>query len=376
MSKHLKRRKPLKLPLLILLDVAMIGAALVIFALFHHVIPYRQQSTGIVSERPGGAYTDQPETEEEMIFDLSGAELNEASEAAQIPAEREATIEPTIEPTPEPTPQPTEIVPDATPAPTATPDPVGYFGRKFSGKFCEAGGAQNGNNYQGVNANVTVIRKKIGRSYVCVEDIYIRDISNLITVFAKDQYGHGYTEWAGNMAARRSGIATITGDYYGTHSDGIVIRNGTVYRATNSGGADVCVLYWDGVMETYKAQEFNVQAAVKRGAYQAWCFGPELLDENGKAYRSFDSEIARSNPRAAIGYYEPGHYCFVLVEGRTVHSTGMTLTELSATMEALGCKSAYNLDGGATAMMFAGTQRVNEIGDNSRPCSDAIMIVN
>ena len=57
------------------------------------------------------------------------------------------------------------------------------------------------------------------------------------------------------------------------------------------------------------------------------------------------------NPRSVIGYYEPGHYCFVLVDGRRKYSRGLTMKELSQLMYTLGCVRAYNLDGGATAHM-------------------------
>lgn len=403
MSKRGKKRVPMKLPLLILLDVVMVGVALLIFALFHHVIPHRQDSLGIVSTRPGAVYAMQEaqapveageepaaQPQNEAIPGAAQTEdglalwENDAQESvtAVVPVTEattaaETTASPTPTAAPTATPAPTEEpVVDVTLEPTPTPEPVGYFGTKFKSMFCEAGGAKNGNNYQSANTNITIYRKKVGTSYVCVADIYIRDISNLITVFAKDTYGHGISEWPPQMAKRIGALVTLSGDYYGAHSDGIVIRNGTVYRSTNSSGADVCVLYWDGVMETFSPKEFDLQAAVDRGVYQAWCFGPELLDAEGHAMTKFNSSLTGANPRAAIGYFEPGHYCFVMVEGRNRYSEGMTLKELSATMEMLGCAAAYNLDGGATAMLLAGTEYVNERSDLTRPSSDAIMIVN
>lgn len=95
------------------------------------------------------------------------------------------------------------------------------------------------------------------------------------------------------------------------------------------------------------------QQLIDKGAYQSWEFGPSLLDENGKAKTSFlaGDYIYESHPRTAVGYYEPGHYCFFLVDGRQTTSRGMFLDEMAKLFEDLGCKAAYNLDGGHCSFM-------------------------
>ena len=82
-------------------------------------------------------------------------------------------------------------------------------------------------------------------------------------------------------------------------------------------------------------------------------FGPSLLDENGKAKDSFLtwSYIEESHPRTAIGYFEPGHYCLLLVDGRQKSSRGMFPHEMAKLFENLGCRAAYNLDGGHCSFM-------------------------
>ena len=86
--------------------------------------------------------------------------------------------------------------------------------------------------------------------------------------------------------------------------------------------------------------------------WQSWHFGPELLDHEGQPKKKFNTEVWGRNPRSVIGYYEPGHYCFVVVDGRQgKYSGGLDMKELSELMYTLGCVRAYNLDGGATAHM-------------------------
>ena len=79
------------------------------------------------------------------------------------------------------------------------------------------------------------------------------------------------------------------------------------------------------------------------------------------------------NPRSAIGYFAPGHYCFVVVDGRQKgYSEGMSLDELASTLASLGCQTAYNLDGGATAMMVFQGKLVNQPTNGGRTSSDII----
>jgi exopolysaccharide biosynthesis protein len=168
----------------------------------------------------------------------------------------------------------------------------------------------------------------------------------------------------------------MNGDYYGNGGNGVVIRNGEVFRS-NTNGSDVCVLYYDGTMKTYSSQEFDVDQAIKDGAWQAWSFGPALLDDNGNSKTDFiaDGHVMEVNPRSAIGYYEPGHYCMVVVDGRqSGYSSGMTLSGLSELFHKLGCTAAYNLDGGKSSAMTFDDSLVNQPSQGGREVSDCIMI--
>ena len=166
------------------------------------------------------------------------------------------------------------------------------------------------------------------------------------------------------MSRDVNSVLAINGDSYcynRQHTAGVLIRNGILYRAEPT-TSDVCILYKNGEMKTYSPDQFNLQQVMKDGAYQSWTFGPNLLDNQGKALSLFNtwSYIRESHPRSAIGYYEPGHYCFVVVDGRqTGYSRGMTLPELSQVFESLGCSAAYNLDGGHSTFMTMGDQVVN-----------------
>lgn len=186
-------------------------------------------------------------------------------------------------------------------------------------------------------------------------DVYVGDITCLQTAFAQDTYGIGYSEKLADMSDRMQAVLSINGDSYSNdrHKDnGTIIRNGVIYRSSPS-TAETCVLNWDGTMDIYPPGDLDIQRLIDKGAYQSWIFGPSLLDENGRAKDSFITwdYIRQSHPRTAIGYYEPGHYCLLLADGRQDRSRGMFLEEMAKLFEDLGCKKAYNLDGGHCSFM-------------------------
>ena len=81
------------------------------------------------------------------------------------------------------------------------------------------------------------------------------------------------------------------------------------------------------------------------------------------------------NPRTAIGYYEPGHYCFVVVDGRqSGYSAGMRIERFARLFADLGCTAAYNLDGGRSSVMSFNGSFINHPYLNGRNAGDILLI--
>ena len=100
-----------------------------------------------------------------------------------------------------------------------------------------------------------------------------------------------------------------------------------------------------------------------------------LLDSNGQPMTEFDTDVPSRNPRTVFGYFEPGHYCFIVVDGRDdSYSVGMSMSDLSQLVYDLGCVAAYNLDGGQTSTMYFNGDVVNRPANGGRECSDIIYI--
>ena len=277
--------------------------------------------------------------------------------------------------------------PDASPsalpggAPAST-DPVpeeGLCGNRFPDRFSDAP-VLTENRYRSKSIDVTVTRytekdtyAKIATYYVA--DIYVQNVTSIKTAAARGDFNTRYTRYVKDIASDLGALLAIDGDSYTHVKNSFVIRNGELYRDTPIEDADLCVLYRDGRMETKKWGTFEKQEIIDSDPWQVWGFGPALLDENGKAMQ-ISHALSGHNPRAAIGYYEPGHYCFVIVDGRREGwSEGMRLNALSQLMEDLGCKAAYNLDGGASAQMYRNGDIINSICGKNRTISDIIYLL-
>ena len=262
---------------------------------------------------------------------------------------------PTPTPTPEPTPTPT---PTPTPEPTPEPTPTGLCGGRFPDKFSVTPELSE-LSYSDSGLSITITRYDDNRE-ICrdiavyfVADVYLQDVERWKTAAAGDNFAVSKTDKVVRMAKAHNALFALSGDYFNYQSKGLIIRNGVLYRNKYDTRRDLCVLYRDGVLKTFEANTYTAEEIIASDPWQTWQFGPGLLDENGEPKTEFNTSLSDLNPRCAIGYFEPGHYCFVVVDGRRDnYSKGATMRELALIMHHLGCVAAYNLDGGLSAQMY------------------------
>lgn len=133
---------------------------------------------------------------------------------------------------------------------------------------------------------------------------------------------------------------------------GAFIMSGTVINEPTS------TTFWidkDGSAYITSAQECNAALAAGNVLEAVASFGD--IFEDGHARSDLDNSTRAS--RTAIGIKADGTVVMMMVDGRQApYSVGMTMAEVGATMESLGCVQAVNLDGGGSST-FA-TQREGE----------------
>ena len=239
--------------------------------------------------------------------------------------------------------------------------------------------AGDSSTYEDENIKISYTQYESNGTTIHVADVQLSSVEYLKTAFAQDTYGKNVTESTSDMAEANNAVLAVNGDYYGVQEKGYVIRNGVVYR-DKAGTEDVLCIYGDGSMKIIDPSTVTAQELVEQGVWQAFSFGPGLV-ENGGIAVSLDSEVGKakaSNPRTAIGMIDELHYVFVVSDGRTDESEGLSLYELASFMEQLGVQTAYNLDGGGSSTMVFQGEIVNNptggFGDREREVSDIVYI--
>jgi len=217
-----------------------------------------------------------------------------------------------------------------------------------------------------------------------VADVILDDAASLQSAFANDQFGRNIIEKTSVIAAENNAIFAINGDYYGFRDDGIIIRNGVIYR--DQPARTGLAFFLDGSMAIYDETETSAEKLLAEGVWNTLSFGPALLIDSaiptGIASVEVDTNfgnhsIQGNQPRTGVGIVDKNHFVFIVVDGRSKgYSRGVTLIEFAEIFQSLGCTEAYNIDGGGSSTMyFMGRLVNNPLGRNQeRGTSDILFI--
>ena len=215
--------------------------------------------------------------------------------------------------------------------------------------------------YSDENITVSIRSLREFESDIYVADVRLSSPEYLKTALAGNSYGKNIKATTMDTAEENNAILAINGDYYGARETGYVVRGGILYRSLKTEGSDALAILADGSFLIADEDEVSCSELIDAGAWEVFSFGPGLVT-NGEICVGEDDEIGHyqhNNPRTAIGQIDTLHYVFVVVDGRTSESYGLTLYELARVMEELGCREAYNLDGGGSSCMIFIGEEIN-----------------
>lgn len=217
-----------------------------------------------------------------------------------------------------------------------------------------------------------------------VSEVILSDAILLRSAFAENSYGRNIVATTSTIASQNDALFAINGDYYGFRTDGIVIRNGVIYRDVPARTG--LAFYRDGSIEIYDETQTSAEALLDAGVWNTLSFGPALLEDgallDNEGTINIDTNfgnhpVSGNQPRTGIGIIDENHFIFVVVDGRsTGYSRGVSLEEFAQIFKDLGCTDAYNLDGGGSSTMYFQGQVVNNpLGKNrERGTSDILYI--
>lgn len=234
------------------------------------------------------------------------------------------------------------------------------------------------NSYKDKNIEIFIETIRVYDTNVYIADIKLSEAQYLKTAFAENTYGRNIDEKTSVIAGQQNAIFAINGDYYGFRNDGWVLRNGALYR---SGGNNTTLLM-DAQGDFSCSSDNSFIEKQVSDFWQIWSFGPPLVVDRKVAVtenQEISGRSANSNPRTAIGQAGELHYIFIVSDGRTSASGGLSLYELASLFKERGCSVAYNLDGGGSATMYFNGQIINKptTGGNrisEREVSDIVYI--
>lgn len=372
----LQSRKLLAAPLMLLVDVAVAGVCLCAFAFFHHVKPMwidrapEEDPTEVDYTKPSINRTDGSVVSKDV--DHYFTDNTPGSSGSQGGSDE---------------------------PPTPSYDSSGDFGYKFGPLFSKDdtvrvsdSAYQSHDIFMTLTSYDTTLKQVTGskkdakpvNTHVVyhVIDVYVRNIENLYT-----SYVRGSTSMDNLVADTTFGrtLAAISGDLFHGYDKQkpVIVRNGKIIRTAETIASDICVLYYDGSMETITPEEYDWDAISEKSPYQIWSFGPELMNSDGSPKTMISSSVWRTNPRSAIGYVEPGHYVLVSVSGyrdsseAAANGVGVNLDVLAQICADHGCVSAYNLDGGASVYSYYNGKKlvvVSNASGSKRSISDIICV--
>ena len=224
------------------------------------------------------------------------------------------------------------------------------------------------NSYDDGDIKIEIKEYRYFDTTVYVADVVLSSPDYLKTALARNSYGKNVTAKTSEIAKSVGAILAVNGDYYGARESGYVIRNGVLYRNKSRSDTDILVIYDNGDMAVMSSGDISAEQLLSDGATDVFSFGPGLLD-NGQITVSEGYEVGvamASNPRTAVGMIEPLHYVFVVSDGRTNESRGLSLYELACFMQELGVTVGYNLDGGGSSTMVFNGEVINNPTTNGR----------
>lgn len=198
---------------------------------------------------------------------------------------------------------------------------------------------------------------------VWVVDIRIGDASQLRTA-AAESFSTNTTASVETIADRVNAVVAFNADYITRQDDGLVYRQGTLFKDKLKGRRDVLLINEDGdfiPLHTPKKGEFSDTVDGKK-ILNAFCFGP-ILVENGEIPEKMPNftylKPEEYYARLAICQIGPLHYKVILTTQLQDYTMGLQLRDFAQVCREEGAQTAFNLDGGYSTTLYFNKTRLN-----------------
>ncbi|MBR4067785.1 MAG: phosphodiester glycosidase family protein [Clostridia bacterium] len=250
--------------------------------------------------------------------------------------------------------------------------------RTMPGKTPVAGNYTE-NGYRDESLIVEMDKQRMYDSDVYIAYVKVATPSQLRTAIAGNKMSSERTNTTSAIAANYNAVIAMNGDYYGKVATGYISRMGDTGRSKPSKTMDLLWIDELGDFHIIPNGQSEQKAAYKEFTAEheminGFAFGPALVVDGQKQEMRKDTwdHAVVKEPRAGIGQLDTLTYVLVVVNGREETTAGVTLAEFADIMHQLGCKQAYNLDGGNSATMVFNGKIFNEKAADERDVQDIV----
>lgn len=261
---------------------------------------------------------------------------------------------------------------DTSPLPTLIPAELSWNGEETTSQISEE--AYQGENYHDASLDVRVYRCRAYQTPVFIAFVQIADPSQLKTEQAQPYPSQ--TTVNPNMLVKRVGaVLAVNADWFVYHNAGVIYREGELLRERPNEEYDGLAVDVNGDFHILRPLTQEGFAAIQTPISNSFCFGPALVMDGQVCDIGDRKETLRQ--RTAIGQVGPLAYVLVVTDGpEEKDSVGLTVPQMAQLMKDLGAVQAYNLDGGASSIMFFHQQKVNgQKASKARSIADMIYFV-
>lgn len=198
-------------------------------------------------------------------------------------------------------------------------------------------------------------------------EVKIAHPSQLRRFLAGGEFGSDKLYVPTEMAQTVNAVLASSGDFYGYRRAGTIVYGGQVQRV-NNGMVDTCYIDGEGNLLFSMAKEEMTQEEAQdfvdqHGVRFSLAFGPVLVRDGEPVITPVYTvgEIDGAYPRSALCQLDKLHYLIVTANLESPNFCVPTLSQFRERVAQTGCRQAYTLDGGQTAVIAMGGQMVNQV---------------
>lgn len=220
-------------------------------------------------------------------------------------------------------------------------------------------------------------KQMIGDTIYCISEVKVADASQFRRFMSDGTYLSGSRYVASEMAESVNAVVASNGDYYAMRHYGMIVNNGELLRDEGF-WMDTCAIDKNGDMHFIERGEIQDPEEMQRYIDEndirfSLAFGPILVEDGELCEVKVEYAVGEAkihNARAALCQMDELHYLLVIASFEPPYEKGILLTEFAQALDELGCKMAYNLDGGRSGTLIMNNELQNYIIE--RPVSDII----